>query len=546
MKLLTDFNYKKSHLAIFLLFSLSLLYTHALVAQDQVQIIPQPSSISYGNGSFELGDKVKIHASEDLENEVQFLSALLEKGFCKTPKLSKKKKGIVLTLDKTLKNELGEEGYTLSVKKKGVFIRAATATGVFYGLQSFRQLLPVDFEFDEQENAIEIPFVEITDKPRFPWRAFMLDVSRHFQGKEVIKNMLDQMAMLKMNTFHWHLTDDQGWRIEIKKYPRLTEIGSKRKDTQLSRKSEERVGKPHEGFYTQSEIKEILAYAESKHITVVPEIEMPGHATAAIAAYPWLSSMGVPQEVSVTFGKLDDSFNIADPEVVSFLTDVLDEVINLFPGQVIHIGGDEVNFKPWEDSKVAQDFMQKKGLETPIDLQIYFTNQISNYIDSRGKRMMGWNEIMGTDIHEDDGETKAEAKQKLANSAIVHFWKGDLKLIIEAVAEGYNVVNSNHWDTYLDYTYERTPLSKSYAFNPIPEGLNVEYHSKILGTGAQMWSEWIPTVASMQQQVFPRMAAYAEVGWTALENKDFQRFEEAMQLIKQRWKLMGIHFYNGN
>ncbi|MCM4156019.1 beta-N-acetylhexosaminidase [Gramella sp. AN32] len=545
MKLLSNSRYKKMRLAL-LIFSFVIMNAHFILAQEKVQIIPQPSSIGYGNGTFVLKDKVTINASEGLQNEVQFLSALLQKGFSKTPKLVKKGIGILLKIDESLKDKLGEEGYTLSVGRKGIYITGATATGVFYGIESFRQLLPVDFEFEKTYKSVKIPFIEITDKPRFPWRAFMLDESRHFKGKEAVKNILDQMSMFKMNTFHWHLTDDQGWRIEIKKYPKLTEIGSKRRDTQLSRKSEERVGEPHEGFYTQSEIKEILAYAESKHINVVPEIEMPGHATAAIAAYPWLSSMGVPQEVSVTFGKLDDSFNIADPKVVTFLTDVLDEVIKLFPGEVIHIGGDEVNFKPWEDSRIAQDFMSKNGLETPIDLQIYFTNQISNYIDSSGKRMMGWNEIMGTDIHEDDGKTSAEAKQKLAKSAIVHFWKGDLKLINEAVEQGYDVVNSNHWDTYLDYTYERTPLSKSYAFNPVPEGLNKEYHYRILGTGAQMWSEWIPTVASMEQQVFPRLAAYAEVGWTTLENKDFERFENTLKLIKQRWKLMGISFYEGD
>lgn len=545
MKIQSNLSSNKLPFAV-VIFCFTIFTTHFAKAQKQVQIIPQPTSVTYGKGAFKLSDKVTITAADGLENEVQFLSALLKKGFAKTPIVVNKKNGIHLNLDANLSGELGEEGYKLRVERKKLSITGATPAGVYYGIESLRQLLPVDFEFDKTYDSIKIPVVEITDTPRFPWRAFMLDESRHFKGKEAVKTILDQMAMLKMNTFHWHLTDDQGWRIEIKKYPKLTEIGSKRKDTQLSRKSEERVGEPHEGFYTQSEIKEILAYAETKHITVVPEIEMPGHATAAIAAYPWLSSMGVPQEVSVTFGKLDDSFNVADPKVVSFLTDVLDEVINLFPGKVIHIGGDEVNFKPWEDSKVAQDFMRKNDLETPIDLQIYFTNQISNYIDSTGKRMMGWNEIMGADIHEDDGETAAAAKQKLAESAIVHFWKGDLKLINEAVEQGYDVVNSNHWDTYLDYTYERTPLSKSYAFNPVPEELNTQYHSKILGTGAQMWSEWIPTVASMEQQVFPRLAAYAEVGWTALENKNFGRFKNTMRHIKKRWKLMGINFYEDN
>lgn len=421
-------------------------------------------------------------------------------------------------------------------------IKGATPTGVFYGIQTFRQLLPVDFEFTKQKRA-DIPRVIITDKPRFQWRAFMLDESRHFKGAETVKKLLDEMAFLKMNTFHWHLTDDQGWRIEIKKYPKLTEIGSKRKDTQTARRSEGRTGKPHEGFYTQEQIKEIIQYAEEKHITIVPEIEMPGHAMAAIAAYPWLGSLGTTTEVSVIFGKMDDSFNISDPNVIRFLKDVLDEVMELFPGKIIHIGGDEVNFKTWENSEKVCQFMKNENLKSPVDLQIYFTNLISNYIDNKGKRMMGWNEIMGDDIHGERKESDTNVEQKLAKSAIVHFWKGNTDLINRAVQEEYSVVNSNHWDTYLDYTYERLPLSKSYAFNPIPEGLDNKYHSQILGSGTQLWSEWIPTVESMQKQIFPRLAAYAEVGWTQPEKKNYEDFTASLESMKKRWALKGIRFY---
>ena len=242
---------------------------------------------------------------------------------------------------------------------------------------------------------------------------------------------------------------------------------------------------------------------------------------------------------------MDDSFNIADPEVVQFLKNVLDEVFALFPGNVVHIGGDEVNFQPWENSKIAKRFMKEKGLESPMDLQIYFTNQMSNYIDKAGKRMMGWNEILGDDIHGERDQNENQTKQKLAKSAIVHFWKGDLKLINRAVKEGYDVVNSNHWDTYLDYTYDRTPLSKSYAFDPIPEGLDSKYQSRILGTGTQMWSEWVPTVANMERQIFPRLAAYAEVGWTTRKNKNFGRFQGFLKKLQKRWTLEGINFYRG-
>lgn len=511
-------------------------------ATEPVRLIPQPSEVEQFDGLFSLRDNIKIIGNSETKNEATFLANVLQKGFGHTPKIETRGQGIKLQIDKGLKNQLGAEGYLLSTTGKNIILKAATSAGIFYGIQTFRQLLPADFEHNNAAKAVDIPRVEITDKPRFSWRAFMLDESRHFKGAEEVKKLLDEMARLKMNTFHWHLTDDQGWRIEIKKYPKLTEIGSKRNDTQTARRSEGRTGKPHEGFYTQEQIKDIIRYAADRHITIVPEIEMPGHAMAAIAAYPWLGSLGTTTEVPVTFGKMDDSFNISDPNVIQFLKDILDEVMALFPGKVIHIGGDEVNFKTWENSQAVQDFMKKENLKTPVDLQIYFTNLISNYIDSKGKRMMGWNEIMGDDIHGERTANDTKPGQKLAKSAIVHFWKGNLDLINRAVAEGYDVVNSNHWDTYLDYTYERLPLSKSYAFNPIPDGLDKKYQSHILGYGTQIWSEWLPTVESMEKQIFPRLAAYAEVGWTKLDNKDYNRFLRALENLKKRWNTEGIYY----
>ena len=523
--------------------ALLLLFTTAVHSKEGVHIIPQPTQVERGSGSYSLEEDVQIIANSSVENEASFLASILEKGFGKKPVIKTKGAGIVLKLNPELKEKLGEEGYILLVDEKGVKIEAANSSGIFYGIQSLRQLLPPQFEFTAKKNKTKIPLVKITDKPRFPWRAFMLDESRHFKGSEEVKRLLDQMALLKMNTFHWHLTDDQGWRIEIKKYPLLTEVGSKRKDTQVSRNSDKFTGEPHSGFYTQEEIKEIIKYANKLHITIVPEIEMPGHAMAAVAAYPWLGSLGTTKEVATTFGKMDDSFNVSDPKVIEFLKNILDEVMALFPGEVIHIGGDEVNFEPWKNTDSIRSFMKKEDLNSPVDLQIYFTNQISNYIDEAGKRMMGWNEIMGDDIHKEHGADVGEVEQKLAESAIVHFWKGELDLIIRAVEDGYDVVNSNHWDTYLDYTYERIPLSKAYSFNPIPEGLDEKYHSKILGSGAQMWSEYIPTVPQMDQQIFPRLAAYAEVGWTTLSEKDFERFKISLKLLKERWDLAGVTYY---
>ena len=504
------------------------------------QIIPYPLNKTDLGGEVGLMAGIPIVAAESLNKEAEFLSDFLSEGFeMPSPKIASGE-GIELLLDTSLSDSLGAEGYILSIDKS-VQIIAPTSTGVFYGVQTLKQLLTPKFTKAGIDRVMVAKTV-ISDKPRFSWRSFMLDDCRNFMGEEVVKKMLDQMALLKMNVFHWHLTDDQAWRIEIKKYPNLAEVGGTRKDTQLARGSSERVGKPQSGYYTQDQIREIIQYAKDRHIKMVPEIEMPGHAMAAIAAYPWLGSLGTTQEVPVTFGKMEDSFNVSDPRVVDFLKDVLDEVVGLFPGEAIHIGGDEVNYNPWKNSDSIQAYMEDNGMSTPMDLQIYFTNQISSYLASKGKRMMGWNDILGHDIHNERDSSDVKANQTLEKSSIVHFWKGDLSLVEGAAREGYEVVNSNHWDTYLDYTYQRLPLSKSYAFDPIPEGLPQEYHANILGLGTQIWTEYTRSESAMLKQVFPRLLAYAEVGWTKPENKDFDRFLIAVELMKNQLGNEGIEF----
>jgi hexosaminidase len=529
--------------ALKLVFTSIILLTLVVVSKAEVKIIPRPASVVNKEGSFELTIKTHIISARETRSEAEYLASVLENGFGQKVSIKRKGKGIILVLNIGLKDKLGDEGYLLKSQPDKIVIEGATNAGIFYGIQSLRQLLPANFEFNPQKSkSFAVPAMEITDKPRFPWRAFMLDESRHFKGMEEVKILLDQMALLKMNTFHWHLTDDQGWRIEIKKYPNLTKIGAFRKDTQTSRRSAERTGVPHGGFYTQEQIKEIIRYAQERHILIVPEIEMPGHAMAAIAAYPWLGTLGTTTEVPVTFGKMDDSFNVADPKVYNFLEDVLSEVFSLFPGKVVHIGGDEVTFEPWKNSEVVQAMMKKEALKTPADLQIFFTNKISNFIDKSGHRMMGWNEILGGNVHEWQNAEDVKVDQKLAKSAIIHFWKGNLDLIEKAVSEGYDVVNSFHADTYLDYDYKKVPLLKAYSFDPIPEGLSEKFDSKILGTGCQMWSEWIPTSKQMQMQIFPRLAAYAEVGWTPKSEKNYADFISALDELKVRWKLLGINY----
>lgn len=520
------------------------LFWFSIKLYSQQNIVPLPVEVIQGKGNFTLQSSTSIDVGEGLEVEANYLVDILETSFQRKTILKSSKKGIRLRLDSSLPDSLGSEGYKLKITSKAIEVSARESAGIFYGIQSLRQLLPPEFEGKPGSlSKVKIPSIEIIDYPRFSWRAFMLDESRHFKGKEVVKKLLDQIALLKMNVFHWHLTDDQGWRIEIKKYPKLTEIGSYRKDTQAKRKSEERVGYPHSGYYSQEDIKEVIEYANKRHILIVPEIEMPGHAMAAIAAYPWLGVIGTSTEVPEEFGIFQDSYNVADPKVFKFLTDVLDEVFNLFPGNIVHIGGDEVKYGAWKESPTIQQKIKEEGLESPADLQIFFTNEISKYIESKGHRMMGWNEILGVNVHEWQSNEEIKVEQKLSPKAIVHFWKGSPELVELAVSQGNDVVNSYHKFTYLDYNYKTIPLEKAYSFDPIPEGLSEKYYSKVLGSGCQMWSEWIPTVERMEQQVFPRLAAYAEVGWTQKKLMEFENFSKRLTAIEKKWDFSNIHYH---
>ena len=428
------------------------------------------------------------------------------------------------------------EGYQLEVASGKIAIKSSTPAGVLNGVQTLRQIIK------EKDGKYVVQRAAVSDYPAFSWRAFMLDEGRYFKGKDVVLKLLDEMAGLKMNLFHWHLTNDQGWRIEIKKYPKLTEVGAYRDSSEINHfGSDVYDGKPHGGFYTQAEIKEIVDYASKCHITIVPEVSMPGHASAAIASYPWLGTSGKQIKVPGKFGVHYEVFNVSDPKVMQFFDDVTNEVIALFPGSVFHIGGDEVKYDQWKASPVIRSYMAKNGLKTPAELQVYFTNEISNMLASKGKRMMGWNEITGDKLHEyQSAEDTKEVEQQLAKGTIVHFWKGDPALIKKTIDKGYDVVNSYHEYTYIDYNYESIPLSKAYSFNPVPEGLSPEEQSRVLGLGCQMWGEFIPTVESMNRLVYPRIAAYAETGWTGADKKDYNRFLRSLDYFTGKWTAEGI------
>jgi hexosaminidase len=513
-------------------------------SQSEIAILPKPTSFILQEGSFAFRDGQIIFA--DIEAQ-QIAVKNLQAYISKTSNLKTSLGQSTNASISFFKNEaLAPEAYELVVTANNINITASDAAGYFYGVQTLKQLLTIETSAETKKTIYLIPAITIKDNPRFKWRAFMLDESRYFHGENFVKQMLDQMALLKMNTFHWHLIDDAGWRIEIKKYPLLTEVGAFRSDSEIGTwKSGKTSGKPHGGFYTQEQIKNIVAYAKARNINIVPEFEMPGHSSAAIAAYTWLGTARIDIDVPVKFGRLYDNYDVTKPEVITFIKDVLTEIFELFPSEVIHIGGDEVGYEVWENSKSVQKYMKENNIKSPADLQINFTNSISKFMEKNDRRMMGWNEILGKNIHNDFAEKQGdkEAETELAKNVVVHFWKGNLELLTDAAKKGYSIVNSLHSSTYLDYSHKGITLEKAYNFNPIPEGLDIQYHKNIYGLGSQMWSEWTPTNADVERQTFPRIAAYAEVGWTALDNKDYESFKIALQKMQKHWDSLGINYF---
>ena len=513
----------KAKLLIFL--SVFVVMVHAA----EINVIPYPNDVVIEKGECDLSIGFCLNGDKTNQN---YLKTVLVSEL----NLSPNSKGIDIRLCINKNIEGGNEAYRLIVTSSKILIEASAENGLFYGIQTLRQLI----------REKKSPCLVINDKPAFAWRAYMLDEARYFQGKETVKQLIEEMAMLKLNTFHWHLTNDAGWRIEIKKYPLLTEIGSVRDSTQINVdgkkwKSEVFDGKVHKGYYTQSEIKELVAFASERYITIIPEISMPGHASAAVASYPWLGVLNEKIKVLVKFGVAYTVFNPANPQVVQFLRDVLKEISCLFPSEIIHIGGDEVKYDQWKGSLDIAGYMKENNLNTLSDVQVKFTNDISNFVsDSLGKRMMGWNEILGINVHE--WSTAENAKAELSPNAIIHFWKGAPDIMKRALDMGYNLVNSNHKYTYLDYTYEQIDLLKAYSFNPIPDNLPSGQRKQILGLGCQMWGEWTPTKREVEYQTYPRIAAYAETGWTSPERKDYTRFEKNLSFYIDRWFRKGYNY----
>jgi hexosaminidase len=432
------------------------------------------------------------------------------------------------------------EGYELTIGPERIEIRAPGAAGAFYAVQTLRQLLPPAVERDKPEGEngrirFRVPCARIVDEPRFSWRGMHFDVGRHFFEKDFILRYIDYLAMHKVNTFHWHLTEDQGWRIDIRRFPKLAEIAAWRDGTWKHRTDGEEDPRRYGGYYTQDEIREVVEYARDRFITVVPEIEMPGHSQAALAAYPELSCTGGPHEVWTKWGISKEVYCAGNDETFEFLEGVLEEVIDLFPSEYIHIGGDECPKDRWKECPKCQARIAKEGLADEHELQSWFIRRIERFVNSRGRRIIGWDEIL---------------EGGLAPKAAVMSWRGTAGGI-EAARSGHWVVMTPNGQTYFNYKQTRDlkgpghdtylPLQKVYAFEPT-EGLSPAEAGYVLGAQACLWTEYVPTPEDAEYLLFPRLCAIAEVEWSPSDLRDEADFLRRIRHHERRLRTMGVNF----
>jgi hexosaminidase len=430
------------------------------------------------------------------------------------------------------------EGYLLDVTQDGILLRALQPAGVFHGLQSLRQLLPPDLERRAGDDAqplngaklLQVPCLHIGDYPRFAWRGFMLDEGRHFHGKETVLKYLDLLALQKLNVFHWHLTEDQGWRLQIQQYPRLAEVGAWR-----SGSARGFIGKvdsiPYSGFYTQEDIREIVAYASSLHIQVIPEIDMPGHSLAALAAYPEYGCKGGPYQVARKWGIFPELYCPGREQTFTFLQNILAEVIDLFPSPFIHLGGDETPTRRWKACPDCQQRIRNEHLGNEAGLKVYFMNRIAAWLGEHGRTPIGYSEVLGAG---------------LAQNYLLQYWVGKPDRFMAAMRQGRQVIMSTYLRTYLDHSYALTPLSQAYAYDPLSPDLDAGLAAQVPGLEALLWSEFVPNRARLDYQVFPRLCAFAETGWTPASNKEYADFINRLGVFEERLELLGVaHAHRG-
>ena len=500
------------------------------------EVVPLPQSIVMQKGEpFVLNSQVQILAAEGLQREAQFLQQYIKEvsdiDLAIADKRQKKTTYIVLSVSPKVTNP---EGYVLTVSAKGITIEGGSSAGVFYGIQTLRKSIVCS----------QIPAAVVTDAPRFVWRGMHLDCSRHFFSVDFVKKFIDLLALHNMNRFHWHLTDDQGWRIEIKKWPKLISIGSQRSGTIIGTNSDIDDGIPYGGYYTQDEAREIVAYAAERHITVIPEIDMPGHMLAALASYPELGCTGGPYQVGHYWGVYKDVLCVSNERVYQFVEDVLTEIMDIFPSEVIHIGGDETPTDKWlqcprcqalqkqlpAPQQAAEDFEPLTSKLSP--LQAHFTQKVFDFLTSKGRRALGWDEIL-------DGSPQ---------NAMIMSWRGT-EPGAKAAETGHDVVMTPTTFCYFDYQqvedtqFEPSrcggfiPIEKVYSLDPAPDSLSITAREHILGAQANLWTEYMTNEAMVEYQALPRMSALSEVQWTQPERKNYEAFKERLTRLTAFFEL---------
>ena len=503
-------------------------------------IVPIPRSVIVGSGSLDLSSSAGVHLTDPSDPRTQEIFDIWAAPYRESGALALSESGgndsaIKVGID----GQGAAESYRLSVTTEGITLNAADYAGLFYGLQTLSQLMPPDAVTSPDVSSFELPVLEIDDAPRFTSRGVHLDVARHFFPPEFIKHYIDLLALYKINRFHWHLTEDQGWRIEIEQYPKLTEVAAFREQTQIGHGLDEFQGDGvrYGGFYTKDEIREIVAYAQARSVMIIPEIEMPGHATAALAAYPELACTEGPFEVAMTWGIFEDIYCPYE-STFEFLENVLLEVIDLFPGDYIHIGGDEAPKARWEESEYVQDLMGREGFNDVEQVQGYFIRRIEQFLNEHGKRLIGWDEII---------------EGGLPPNATVMSWRGTIGGI-EASRRGHDVVMTPYSHLYLDYYQSADqenepfaiggflPLDTVYSYEPVPSQLRERDKTRIIGAQANVWTEYMKTGEHVEYMLLPRMLALAEVVWSPAEAKNFTNFLKRLEWHLDRFDALGVNY----
>lgn len=521
-------------------------------APNTYSVIPYPNSLVPEEGSFAFNKKTKMICTLSLDSAsqevVRNFSALLNNvAGLKTECIVEEEKGEKNIVFFDLDTSIANEGYSLDIDPSKIIIKASSAAGFYYAVQSLKQLLPIAVYGDKESDSVEkweVPCVHIDDTPRFSYRGMHLDVARHFFSVDEVKRYIDLLAMHKLNVFHWHLTDDQGWRIEIKKYPKLTEIGSIRKHTMVEKNFDQYDNTPYGGYYTQDQIRDIVNYAKERFITIIPEVDLPGHMVAALASYPSLGCTGGPYEVQGMWGVHPDVLCAGKEETYEFVTDVLSEVIELFPSRYIHIGGDECPKDRWKKCPLCQARIRKLGLKTDKEhtaeerLQSYFMTRVEKFLNENDRQIIGWDEIL---------------EGGAAPNATVMSWRGT-DGGVQAAKLRHNVVMTPNTYLYFDYYQSEdtqteplaigsyVPLERVYDFEPVPDTLDNDSKKYILGAQANLWTEYISDFKQVEYMLLPRLDALSEVQWTQPENKNWVNFLDRLQHNIQVYDLKGYNY----